>query len=467
MGGGGKTIHGLGHTGRTGADGVAGGGGAWRRRGAALLALVTAGAALVLGGGLLGRGGADPVGPAGPEAVTVAEPGRTSDALADAIRRAQQRLRDVPGDWVTWAGLGAAYVEQARLTGDPSYYPRADGALTESLRRRPGNSDALTGQAQLAAARHDFAAALALADRAVAANPHGAAGHGVRGDALVELGRYDEADRAFQRMVDLRPGVASFTRASYAFELRGDLDGARYALEQALSVAYRPVDAAFSLYHLGELDWQQGRLGPAEARYAAGLVRDPRYLPNLAGRAKVRAARGDLDGAVADYRAVVARLPLPEYLVAFGDLLAAHGRDAEARRHYDLVRTQQRLARAQGVVVDLEVALFAADNGDPAAALTAAAAELDRRRSIHVEDAYAWALHAAGRDAEALPYARRALRLGTASALFHYHLGVIEAGVGHRTEAVRELRRALSLNPQFSPRHVPEARRLLADLEQG
>src|SRR5690606_18160354 len=133
----------------------------------------------------------------------------------------------VPGDWVAWAELGLGYVELARVTGDPTSYPRADGAFARSLELRPtGNDGAFAGQAALAAARHDFPAALRAADAAVAVNPFNAPAHGVRFDALVELGRYTEAWQAAQAAVNLRPDVASLARVAYAQELRGETDQA-------------------------------------------------------------------------------------------------------------------------------------------------------------------------------------------------------------------------------------------------
>src|SRR5829696_6998588 len=76
-----------------------------------------------------------------------------ADPLAQSIERAQQRLKAVPGDWQTWATLGSSYVEQARITGDPSVYQRAQAALEESNRLRL-NDAALTGLGALANARH-------------------------------------------------------------------------------------------------------------------------------------------------------------------------------------------------------------------------------------------------------------------------------------------------------------------------
>jgi Flp pilus assembly protein TadD len=129
-----------------------------------------------------------------------------------------------------------------------------------------------------------------------------------------------------------------------------------------------------------------------------------------------------------------------------------------------LVRVQARLAAAQGVNTDLEIALFEADRGNPAAALRAARAEWERRRSVHVADALAWALHANGRDAEASRYARRALSLGTPDGTFLYHAGVIALALGRRAEGERLLERALSVDPYFSVLGARDARRLLGDL---
>lgn len=438
----------------------------WSRAGSVLaLAAAVAVAAATLGV-LTARGssGAEPPAPQRIAAVTPGDlsPGRSA---AGAIERAQQRVERLPGDWVTWASLGLAYVQQARLTGDPSYYPKAEGVLHRSLAVRPdGNAVALAGMGALAAARHDFGSALSYGRRAVAVNPSSALAWGVVTDACVELGRYGEAGDAVQRMLDIRPDTGSLTRGSYLLELRGDVRGARELLDQALTYAPTPEDAGYVLYYQGELAFNAGDLRTAAARYTEGLRRAPAYLPLIEGRAKVAAAQGDRTAALADYATLAARLPLPAYLVAYGDLLAAGGDRAGAERQYAVVRAQQKLAAGFGVDVDLEVALFDADHDAVADAVRAAGAAVKRRPSVLAADAYGWALHAAGRDREALPYARSAQRLGTRSALFRYHLGAIEAALGQDAAARRDLAAALTLNPGFSPLHAPRARDLLTRL---
>jgi tetratricopeptide (TPR) repeat protein len=430
----------------------------WARRTVSGVAVVGLAAGLLA----IGTAAGSPPDAAPPVA---APAGRTTPGQT--VEELQQDLDRVPGNYPAWSALGLAYVEQARVTADPTLYARAEGAFERSLALRPADNDAaLTGQATLAAARHEFADALALTDRALAINAYSPTTWAVRSDALTELGRYDEARAAVQRLLDLSPdGVDALTRASYALELRGDVDGARAALEQAAQEATRPADVAFAQQYLGELAWNDGDLAAAGQAYDAGLAADPTSLTLLAGRAKVQAAQGDTVAAAADYRRVVERLPAPEHLIAFGELLEATGEQQEAQEQYAVVRATSQLYAANGQDVDTELALFEADHGDPATAVERAArAYADRPDAVHVQDAYAWALHAAGRSAEALPIARAAARLGLRSPSFAYHLGAVEAAAGDPVAARRALQRAVDLNPTFSPLHAPRAEALLERL---
>lgn len=401
---------------------------------------------------------------AGPApATTSSVPG---DALTRSIAALQERLRMSPNNAAGWSELGFAYVTQSRLTADPSFYSRAQGAFDRSLMIQPKDNDvATTGLATLAAARHEFPRALELANTALRINAFSATTFGVQADALTELGRYDEAAAAVQKMLDLTPGTPSFSRASYQRELRGDVPGARDALQQAADATTVRADQAFAHYYLGELAWNNGDATTARSEYDTALASDSSYLPALVGQAKTIAAAGDPTAALALYREAVQAQPQPSYVIELGELLEATGQGAAAKEQYDVVRAIQQLFAAAGANVDVELALFEADHGTPATALGyAAAAYKTRPDAILVQDAYAWALHAAGRDAEALPIAQRALRLGTNLPVLHYHLGVIQAAVGAREEAKRSLSAALALNPEFNPLQAPKARALLKTL---
>jgi tetratricopeptide (TPR) repeat protein len=165
---------------------------------------------------------------------------------------------------------------------------------------------------------------------------------------------------------------------------------------------------------------------------------------------------------------VVARSPLPEYVAELGNLYLVSGRAVEAEEQFALLEVQQRLLREGGVNVDLEIALFSADHGVRLAeGLAAAQAEWARRKSVFVADALAWQLHANGMDAEALPLADEALRLGTRSALFHYHRGIIQRSLGNAEAARADLERAVAVNPQFSSLHARRAALALTELRGG
>ena len=129
------------------------------------------------------------------------------------------------------------------------------------------------------------------------------------------------------------------------------------------------------------------------------------------------------------------------------------------------MRATQQLYAASGQDVDTELALFEADHGTPEDAVAAAEkAYAKRPKSIFTQDAYAWALHKAGRTREALPIARQALRLGLRSPALHARVGTIEAAAGERAAARATLVRMATLNPDFSPLHGPRAQELLASL---
>ena len=423
-----------------------------------LAGAMTLTAAVALGGGAARHDGTDS------STSTIGPSGRLV-ATGSSVAALQQRLRDVPGDHRGWATLALAYVEQARVTADPTYYAKADGALERATGLAPDDSVVLTARATLAAARHQFHRALAAADRAIDVNPYGAQAWAVRSDALTELGRYRAARTAATHADDLDPGPSTFARLSYQAELHGDLVEAMRLMRLSRDAATADAPAyAFASFHLGELARAAGNLPAAARHYAAALSADPGYAPALAGQARLAASRGDYAAAERGFRAVVARLPLPEYVAELADLCLAAGRPAEAEQQLAVAAASARLAAANGVRTDLETALVEADHGSPVEALRAARAEWRTRRTVHTADAMAWALHAAGRDRTALRYAQRATALGTQDARLLFHRGAVEAALGRRAPSRAHVRAALRLDAGVAPLRERQARALLREL---
>jgi tetratricopeptide (TPR) repeat protein len=405
--------------------------------------------------------------PSGPVGVDISMPAVAGPGDPRSIARLQERLRRNPNDVDAAASLGLALLQRARETGDPGLYAQAEQALQLALAREPDHVEALVGQGALALARHHFAEALEWGERASAAAPQLAAVYGVLADAYVELGRYDEAVAAAQRMVDIRPGIDSYSRVAYLRELHGDLPGAAAAMAMAVEAGTPGAEnAAWASVQLGNLRLAQGDVAGAKEVFAGALAQRPGYPHAEAGLARVAAARGELAAAARGYEAALARLPLPEFAIALGDIYEAQGLADEAMQQRGLVRAMQQLNAGAGVDVDMELALFDADHGpDPQATVAKARAAYDRRPSIYAADALAWALHRAGRDDEAAQYSVQALRLGTRDPALRLRAGLIAAARGDTAAAREHLLIAHAGAATLTPTQVREATQALAALQ--
>ena len=224
------------------------------------------------------------------------------------------------------------------------------------------------------------------------------------------------------------------------------------------AVAIGRDELAFCQYYLGELAWGGGALEEARAHYERGLAAAPGDPALLQGRAKVLAATGRVDEAITAYDRLTQRVPLPQYLLEYGELLESAGRLPDARTQYRLLGEQQRLDAAQGSADDVTAALLAADHGDPAEAVRLAEAEWSRRQSIFSAEALAWALHAAGRDAEALPLIEQAGALGRRDATVDYRRGMILAALSRRRGSDRRGDRRAGRGAGHQPALLPAAR---------
>src|SRR5205814_954200 len=135
--------------------------------------------------------------------------------------------------------------------------------------------------------------------------------------------------------------------------------------------------------------------------------------------------------------------------IEYADLLRAAGRSADATTQLGLADAAVQLFTANGGVDGLATASLDLALSRPTDAVAAARAEWGRRQHVDVADTLAWALHAAGQNAEALGYARQVAATGARNASYAYHLGAIEAALGQREVARADLARALQANPHF------------------
>jgi tetratricopeptide (TPR) repeat protein len=400
-----------------------------------------------------------------PGATQPTEPATTASSTMSEIARLQAAVARDPSDAGSQRDLGFALLQRVRETADPSLYAPAAAAFDAARTLAPDDGLVLVGIGGLQLGKHEFAEALESGRRAVRMSPNLASARAVVVDALVELGRYDDAEAAAGEMLGVRSDLTTLSRVSYLAELHGKLDVALRALRMAAaSPGLAPENVAFAEALQGNLLVYSGDPGGAAEAYRRALVTLPAHAPSLAGQARLAVGAGRLDDAIALFGRAADIVPLPEYVIALGEAQTAAGRADDAGRSFKLARAEIQLFQASGVIVDLDLALFEVDHGDPGKALEFAQAGYDATPTVRAADAMAWALHRLGRDKDAKRRAVEALRLGSRDPLFHYHAGAIEAALGETNEARRHLQLALSTDPGFSATGAMEARRILASL---
>src|SRR5262249_38345700 len=154
---------------------------------------------------------------------------------------------------------------------------------------------------------------------------------------------------------------------------------------------------------LGKLYFNHGRFRAAEREFRTANGIFPNYAYALDAYALAEAALGRPQRAIALERQAVDLIPRPQYLPALGGLYTAPGRPALARREYATIGVIERLLRANGVRVDLEIAQFDVDHGIRLHhALVLARIGQRERPSIDGDDVLAWALARNGQCGAAL-----------------------------------------------------------------
>jgi tetratricopeptide (TPR) repeat protein len=407
--------------------------------------------------------------PAGESASAQAfDAGALPEDTGELIEAIQRRI-STGADAATYAQLGEAYLQRSSETGNPRFNLLAEDAFAEALRRDPDELTATIGAGTLAMNRHDFRRGFRLGLRARRIAPQVVRSYAVLVDGQLELGRYEAARRSLQDMIDAKPNLASYARVSYYRELTGDLPGAIEAMRLAVSAAAntgRMLAVVQTL--LGDLHMSAGRVSAARRIYRAVLTLTPAYAPAEAGLAAVSVALDDLPAAERRLEAVVnGRYPAPENLIFLAEIQLVRGMRAEAIRNLERAKRQERLLIDAGATSDAGVVILEADHGDPDLALQLGREVARAAPSVSSHDALGWALTMAGRPAEGLAFARRALRLGSVDPAFHYHAGMAAAAAQKPSLARRELRLALQLNPGFSPWHARRARATLQMLRRS
>lgn len=380
-----------------------------------------------------------------------------------ALARATARVERRPADRDALLALGDALARKGRESGDAAHFERATEVLRKGLTLHPADSALWRHLSYTLSLRHDFVAAAESAGRAVALAPTDPGAHAVLGDALLELGRYDEAQSSYDRMAELAQNLESLSRLSGMASLRGDTPAAIALLQRGVAAGQRDGEPAESIawaqWQLGMEQLHRGRTGAAQRSFQSALVTYPGYHRALAGLAAAALARGQYHAARRGYDKAMAVVPLPEYALGLAMTYTALGQPAQAEAQLALI---EHLTRLGGGDYHRDVAHYLLDRGLQVERILAQSErQLQSRPDLQGHQLHAWALYHSGRNAEALQAITEAMRLGTRDARLLYQAGMIHLAGGEAARGRAYLRAALQVNGRFDTLLVARARATL------
>jgi tetratricopeptide (TPR) repeat protein len=414
------------------------------------------------------------VAPAASETALSTTPARVLDSLTDPgnataaahevarWRDAARKVSDKPANWVN---LGDALMQRSRENGDPNYYDYADSAYRQALALDPNSETAMVGLAWAYGGRHQLDQSVDWANKAIALKPKDSAPYGLIGDAQVDQGDYEGAFDSYQKMLDLRPDISSYSRGAHLLYLTGDVRKALWLMDKAIK-AGGPYseNTVWCRAQMGEMLWSQGAVLAADQVLTKALKTYPDNYQILTVMGHVKESKGDSASAVDCYKKAIAASPQPAALSALGDLYLSEGKTAEAESLFQQVETASAHLSQEDSLDRFTLARFYADhdrNLDKALQIVQSKSALQNPVE---QDTAAWVSLKSGRMEDAKRWIDAALKKSSNDAVRLYHAGMIYAKLGDRRNAEMYLYRAMNLNPHFNPVQVRVAAATMKEL---
>ncbi len=367
------------------------------------------------------------------------------------------KMKANPADTKSALALVNAYIREARISGNIAYYDKAAiRTVDHILATDPGNYEALTLLSLLQLSQHHFADGLATAQTAVKINGNNAFVYGLLVDANIEMGNYDAAVDAADKMVSARPDLRSYSRIAYIREIYGDYPGAADAMKMAVEAGMPAEESTeWCRTQLGKLYEYMGDKENASFQYRLSLAARPGYAYALAGLGRIADAEKKYDSAVYYYEQASNFSNDP----GIKDNLALaykHAGNAIKSKQLngEVIEEMNKAAKANaadpstGHYSDKEMAYAYLQNNDYDNALEHALAEYNRRpKNIDVNETMAWVYFKRNELAKALPYIDAAMLTHSKSPLLLCVAGLIYAKTGSTDKAKLMLDAALKHDP--------------------
>jgi tetratricopeptide (TPR) repeat protein len=353
--------------------------------------------------------------------------------IDQAIRQLQQQARSDSEVAGTLKRLGWAFVTKARLSYDPGYYKLAEVCALCVRSKYSDDPDALLLQGHILQSLHKFKDAEPIARKLTTIRKE-AFDYALLGDVLMEQGLLIEAVAAYQRMIDLKPDLQSYTRVAHMRWLKGDLDGAIEVMRMTVTSGSPgdPEPTAWAYTRLGIYELQAGDTETAARCADRAIQFADNYPAALLLRGRALLAQGKAKQAIDSLQRAAALTRLPEYEWTLADALRETGETQAAKE------LESSLCSDGAVTDPRTFALYLATRRQQVEkALKLAREELNARQDVFTIDALAWALNANGKLAEAQEYSKKALIEGTQDARLLYHAGCIALAASEYSDAER------------------------------
>ena len=267
----------------------------------------------------------------------------------------------------------------------------------------------------------------------------------------MELGRYDDADKAYQRMLTIAPNLTSYNRVAYQRFVTGRDNEALGWMQQAvLSGSLIPENLAWCEVEFGDMLLKTGHSQDAKTIYDRALETVRGYHKALGGLGRYYQTTGEPVRAIENFKKAQAVIPLPEYTAALEALYTKTGKTAEAREQRQLLDVIDKLGQVNGEKGNRALAIaYADDNVRLDRAVELARGEMATRHDVYAYDALSWALFRKGLLKEAQEASEKAMAQHTVEPMFWYHAGMIAQAAGHEAEGKEMVRKALAANPSL------------------
>src|SRR5205814_2358072 len=156
--------------------------------------------------------------PAGAGEEQESVPALTTD---ESIAVFEKRVQDHPRDAFALTVLGRLHLRRAKATGNRADIAAAEGFLRRAMQSEPDYSAPPMFLAVALQEQHRFAESLTLAQEVRRTSPKNTLALAIIGDAKLELGRYEDAEKSYQQLAAAGRSPPVLARLARLAELNG------------------------------------------------------------------------------------------------------------------------------------------------------------------------------------------------------------------------------------------------------